>query len=233
MFYLTGDTHGDFRRIAAFCDIQGTSKEDILIILGDAGINYYEPSISNRMKQKITALPITFLCIHGNHEARPQTIPAYHEIEWHSGKVMVEDAYPDILFAIDGQVYDLDGRRALVIGGAYSVDKFYRIKNGLNWFPDEQPSDETKSIVESRIIQLRNRVDLVLSHTCPLRYQPVEMFLPNIDQNSVDYSTEKWLGSIEAQLSYSAWFCGHWHTNKDVHKIHFLFDRICALPAHL
>ena len=39
MIYITGDTHGDFRRVESFCRSADTKKEDILIILGDAGIN--------------------------------------------------------------------------------------------------------------------------------------------------------------------------------------------------
>ena len=40
MIYITGDTHGQFERIEAFCERFATSREDILIILGDAGINF-------------------------------------------------------------------------------------------------------------------------------------------------------------------------------------------------
>ncbi len=40
MFFVTGDTHGCFNRIESFCNKYNTSKNDILIILGDAGINY-------------------------------------------------------------------------------------------------------------------------------------------------------------------------------------------------
>lgn len=43
MIYITGDTHGDFRNVARFCKKMQTSKKDVLIILGDAGINYYGP----------------------------------------------------------------------------------------------------------------------------------------------------------------------------------------------
>ena len=41
MIYLTGDTHGRFERIGIFCDKMQTSRDDILIILGDAGINFH------------------------------------------------------------------------------------------------------------------------------------------------------------------------------------------------
>ena len=32
MIYLTGDTHGDFRRVAAFCDKADTTKDDVLVV---------------------------------------------------------------------------------------------------------------------------------------------------------------------------------------------------------
>ena len=32
MIYLTGDTHGDFRRVANFCDTVESAKDDVLII---------------------------------------------------------------------------------------------------------------------------------------------------------------------------------------------------------
>ena len=38
---ITGDLHGDFRRVQTFCSKYQTTVDDILIILGDAGINYY------------------------------------------------------------------------------------------------------------------------------------------------------------------------------------------------
>lgn len=49
--------------------------------------------------------------------------------EWNGGKVWVEEAYPNILFAKDGEIYDIAGMKTIVIGGAYSVDKFYRLND--------------------------------------------------------------------------------------------------------
>lgn len=64
---------------------------------------------------------------------------------------------------------------------------------------------------------------MVLSHTCPFKYEPTEVFLPMIDQSTVDASTEHWLDQIEEAIEYQAWFCGHWHVNKRIDKMHFLF----------
>ena len=68
MIYITGDTHGDMNRIVRFCERMETSQEDIMIILGDVGLNYYGDSRDRRNKEKVANLPITLFCIHGNHE---------------------------------------------------------------------------------------------------------------------------------------------------------------------
>ena len=71
-----------------------------------------------------------------------------------------------------------------------------------------------------------NKVDIVLSHTCPYKYLPYEVFLPGIDQSTVDQSTEKFLDDIENTLNYKKWYCGHYHTEKIVDKIEFMFESV-------
>ena len=99
MIYLTGDTHRDFSRVKNFCRKHNPNKDDVFIILSDAGINYHSKAHDARYKHVLNKLPITFLCIHGNHEMRPETIPDYREIEWNGGTVYVEMKYPFLLFA--------------------------------------------------------------------------------------------------------------------------------------
>lgn len=129
-----------------------------------------------------------------------------------------------ILFAKDGEVYDLDGIKAIVIGGAYSVDKWYRLERGARWFADEQPDDKVKAHVESKLDELDWKVDIVLSHTCPFGYEPTKAFLPGIDQSMVDTSTEIWLDRIERHLNYRKWYCGHWHIEKSIDRMRFMYN---------
>lgn len=225
MIYITGDIHGEVFRVAAAVDRFKIIAGDVIVILGDVGMNYYGNNRGDKhRKKKLNKLGVPVFCIHGNHEMRPGTIDSYKEVQWHGGTVYVEDEFPNLLFAKDGEVYDLDGRKAMVIGGAYSVDKWYRLRMDMNWFPDEQPSDEIKIRVEQKLEDLNWKVDAVLSHTCPERYMPVEAFMSGIDQSTVDNSTEEWLGRIEENLDYKAWYCGHWHINKRIDGMHFLFD---------
>ena len=231
MYYITGDTHGDFTRIERFCERFHPTRDDVMIILGDAGFNYYGGKRDQRVKQRMAEMPITIFSIHGNHEMRPGKIPSYHLQQWHGGMVFVEDAYPSLLFAVDGEVFDMGGLQTIAIGGAYSVDKYYRLMNGWNWWPDEQPTQEMKKDIEKCLDYQHWKVDAVLSHTVPLKYEPVEVFLPQIDQSQVDKSTETWLDSIEDRLTYRHWYAGHYHTEKEIDRLTLLFESIRELKA--
>ena len=184
--FITGDTHGEFSRIRKFVENNNTTLEDILIILGDAGINYYLGEKDIKLKKELSQLPITLFCIHGNHEARPTNIESYKEVLFLDGIVYQEEAYPNLLFAKDGEVFNFLGHKTLVIGGAYSVDKYYRLLRGYSWFSDEQPSEETKSYVEKKIKENQYKFDIVLTHTCPINEQPRHLFLGTINQSTVD-----------------------------------------------
>ena len=222
MIYLTGDTHGCFTRIGEFVRKMNTTADDIMIILGDAGVNYFGNPKDMSVKAVLSEYSITLFCLHGNHEMRPAAVGTYKMKEFCGGFVWYEENYPNILFAKDGEIYTLGGKRCIAIGGAYSVDKQYRLNRGYGWWADEQPSEEIKAYVEEQL--KNNAVDVILSHTCPYKYEPRETFLPFISQDTIDCSTEKWLDVIEESTNYKAWYCGHWHTDKRIDKMHFLFE---------
>jgi 3-oxoacid CoA-transferase subunit A len=73
------------------------------------------------------------------------------------------------------------------------------------------------------VVAATGRVD------CYERHILVEMSMPGLDQAFVDHSTEEWLDQIEDKLDYNAWFCGHWHIDKRIDKMHFLMHSIEAL----
>ena len=133
MVYITGDIHGEVARVremVAKCDI---TPDDIIVLLGDVGMNYYGNTHGDRhRKKKLNGLGVQILCIHGNHEMRPGSLITYQEYQWHGGAVYAEEEFPNLLFAKDGEVYDLEGYRVIAFGGAYSVDKWYRLQRDLH-----------------------------------------------------------------------------------------------------
>lgn len=223
--YITGDTHADFNKIFKFCNKYKANKNDLMIVLGDAGINYYLNDYDYILKEELLNYPITLFCIHGNHEEIPENIKTYKSKTFNGGIVYYEEKYPNILFAKDGEIYTLNGKKVLVIGGAYSIDKDYRLMMGYNWYKSEQITDECKNEIRNKINQ-DNKIDIVLSHTCPFKYMPYEAFLSGVDQSKVDTTTEKFLNEIESKLNYEKWYCGHYHIDKKIDKIRFMMDDI-------
>lgn len=223
MIYITGDTHGNFQRIKEFCQEQQTTTNDYLIILGDAGINYFGDQ-DNKLKEELTKIPITFLCVYGNHEERPENIKTYQEINLFAGIMYQEKNYPNLLFFKDSEIYTILNKKVLVIGGAFSVNKDLMIERGYKWFKDEQPSELIKKQTLNNLKENNYQVDYILSHTCPYKYLPYEMFYVGVNQDEVDQSTEKFLDLIEELTDYHKWYCGHFHTDKVVDKINFMFE---------
>ena len=232
MIYITGDTHRDFKRIIDFCEKNDTSHEDILVILGDVGINYFLNESDYELKKMLSMLPITLFCLHGNHEERPFNTIGYEETKWHGATAYINPEFTNQVFAKDGEIYNLNGKRSLVLGGAYSVDKYYRIARGWHWFESEQPNDEIKKYVEENLEKNNWEVDIVLSQTCPYDVMPRHLFLSSIDQSTVDNSTEKWLQEIENKLDYKKWYFGHYHDYYVNGKFTMLYNDIIEFNKH-
>ena len=87
-----------------------------------------------------------------------------------------------------------------------------RLANNWSWFPQEQCNEE--EMAAGVALAQSNSYDLVLSHTCPIIYEPTDLFLSVADQSLVDKTTERWLGRIEYNLDYNLWCWGHYHANR-------------------
>ena len=67
-------------------------------------------------------------CIHGNHEERTENISSYKVKIFHDGIVCYEEEYTNRLFAKDGEVYEFNDHKVFAIGGAYNVEKYFRLE---------------------------------------------------------------------------------------------------------
>ena len=253
--YITGDIHGQLNRfleLRRFCKMHDLTNKDWIICLGDVGLNYYGGQNDEVAKSIAATIPANLFCIHGNHEFRPSKKCGYHTRKINgniTGRVWWDAKYPNQFFAIDGEVYkiiaDHEEFNALVCGGAYSVDKYYRLEHGWNWFPDEQPDEKVKKKVMKAICP---DIDFVLTHTCPTSYIPAELFLEGIDQSKVDKSTEEFLEDVLNMFKESSkdimskippwdlkhhqgenlprWYFGHYHGEKYTKNYTMLYKDI-------
>lgn len=153
-------------------------------------------------------------CVRGNHEARPQNVEGMHTIydEDVDGLVYIQDKWPNIRYFKDFGCYMIDNFEVAVIGGAYSVDKFYRLEKGFRWFEDEQLTEE--EMLDCTVDLTGIEADIVLTHTCPICWEPRDLFLPTINQSTVDKSMELFLEEIGTCFGWKVWIFAHYHRDR-------------------
>ncbi len=227
---LSGDKHRNFNNILTIAKMDYKPEETAIIILGDCGADYYLNESDRKFKNALQETGFTFYFLRGNHEERPALVEGM-TIEFDgevNNDVYVHPSWPQIRYFIDGQIYLIDGYTCLTIGGAYSVDKYYRQAQGWQWFPGEQLTKEEMNIIEKSIEGIH--VDFVFTHTCPLTYEPRDLFLSVVDQSTVDKSMEEWLDRIEDKFRWFIWLFGHYHADRlvrpNMEMMYHTFDTI-------
>ena len=226
--YLMSDIHGDFKPVRDFWlraklkEKMTLNREDqVLIITGDFGGNFFFNHRDENFKEKLGKYPFTYFIVRGNHEERPVNCANDYPDKWHheiyfGNHVLVENDYPYIKYAWDFPLkYTINGYSTIVIPGAYSVDKYKRLQMGWSWFEKEQLSEAEMENGKILLDLEQWKCDLVLSHTCPIIYEPTDLFLSCVDQSMVDKSMERYLGEIEYNLDYRAWCWGHYHQHRE------------------
>lgn len=206
MIYLTGDLHGDLED--SRLDFFNTLKEDdILICLGDFGYNWSKYTLEH------FNLPCLTLSVLGNHE-NYNFMNTYKVEKLFGGKVRkLKDR---VYFLLNGELYNIEGNKFLVFGGADSIDKLYRTPY-VSWWPDEIPTQEDFQKALSNIRNSDN-IDYFLTHTCPTKLL-TSMFKY---KDSLYDATSKMIDEIEKELKNKGVkkHCfGHHH--KDINRAYY------------
>lgn len=221
-WWVTGDTHGDFSRFYKLNEAVPDDEVWGVIILGDAGLNFWLNKRDQKNKYRICDKysKLHFYCVRGNHEARPEDVEGM-EVIWDEevgNEIYCQPNFPNINYFIDGYEYNIGSKySALICGGAYSVDKYWRLEKQAagfygGWFANEQLNQEERDTISQ--LAAGQSYDLILAHTCPYEWMPRDLFLSCVDQSAVDNSMELWLGELLQQCSCRVFLCGHYHDDR-------------------
>lgn len=225
MIYITGDIHGNTSQIKYVMDKVNCKLDNVIIQLGDSGFNYYLNKKDKLIKDFVYNYDINWFVIRGNHDANPINNDNMMFVEQYGNYGFIEKDYPNIFYAENGRVYNIQGNIFLVLGGAYSVDKWYRLEVGYKWFVDEQMSEKERN--NFFLFNDKLKVDTILSHTCPYENMPKHLFLSQIDQSTVDNSMEYFLQEVKEKIEYNNWFFGHFHANEEIEEnMYMLYDGV-------
>lgn len=217
MIQITGDLHGEALRFLEnnMGDREWT-KEDHLIVCGDFGFIFFDDERENAFLDYLEKeKPYTICFCDGNHENFP-AIFSYPEEEWNGGRI--HRIRKNIIHLMRGQVYEIEGKSFFTFGGAYSIDRARR-KEGISWWPEEQPTDEEYAIAFDNLKKRDFQVDYIITHTAPQAM--VEKLLagrPGTMQSSFekmcrDFKLMSKLGEILYKAEFKHWYFGHWHTD--------------------
>lgn len=196
---LIGDTHGqEMKKIIDNLDA------DYLIVLGDFG--YYEEELT-RLAYLLKETRCYLCFLDGNHEYFPelQGLPEVSFLGGKAGKVA-----HNIFWLKRGEVYSIGGYRFLVFGGAYSIDKNYRIP-GESWFEMEEYNEMELENLKCNIAKYQGTFDYILTHDAPKsiaeKIIPPYLMVPN--------RTITLLETIKKDCRFQHWYFGHHHIDWD------------------
>jgi predicted phosphodiesterase len=157
MILLLGDIHGDYRVLQRAIDKANEVGAAALIQVGDFGLfRGFGMNNEEQFKNVVYTSKCPVYFIDGNHDdcTRWKT---YTE---------VSQVYPDIPFYYipRGTVMEIDGRTIAFMGGAASIDKKWRLADGLHW-------DENELISNEQYARMRDNaedktIDMFITH-CP------------------------------------------------------------------
>lgn len=166
--FVTGDIHSELSRLneVNFPQQHELTKEDIVIILGDFGLVWYNKEIYgedsyslNRENQKLDWLndrPFTTCFIDGNHENHDRLDTEFPVVAFHGGKA--HQIRPNIYHLMRGEIFDFEGYRFFCFGGAASHD----IQDGILYQKDFGCLADLISLYQFNASQhLRQRIDKI------------------------------------------------------------------------
>ncbi len=226
MIYVTGDCHGDFSRFEKE-RYSNLTKNDYVIICGDFGGIWHDKMIPRQEKKNLKDLSkksFTTLFCDGNHE-NFNRLNKYPIIKWHGGKV--HKITNSVFHLIRGEIYEIEGKKIFVFGGAESHDikdgivnineynkieklkkkhAAFRIRN-VNWWDLEMPQKEDFENGLKNLEEYNFKVDYIVSHCAPTSIQNyINKYYP-INQLT-DYLEE-----IKEKVIFKKWYFGHYHKN--------------------
>lgn len=252
--YITGDMHGDYRRLAKkerrMLPFYMGGK-DYLIVCGDMGLLWNKKDKEFEYNVDwLSKLPFTILFVDGNHEGF--TLLNEYPVEiWNGGKV--HKISENIYHLLRGQVFEIEGKKIFAFGGAQShdiqggvLDKTdpaydimrrdaiikglpYRVLNE-SWWAEELPAEEEMQEGRDNLEKVGWKVDYVVSHCASTSIQK-EIGVRRGMVYEKDILTE-YFKELEQKLTYKQWFLGHYHINAYIDTKHtVLYTQIIPIEG--
>ena len=195
-----------------------------MIVLGDFGFSWNKSLQNSWNALDIACLTLSVM---GNHENYDLIKSCAVE------RVFGADAYklnPRTFYLMNGEIYNIEGIKSFVFGGADSIDKAYRVPY-VSWWPEEIPSYGEFRRGLNNLEKNSWDIDLFFAHTCP---SDVSLSLFNYPHKLKD-PTEDMLSQYECEIQKNnpekeyTFLFGHHHNFKWGSKYICLYNQVMSL----
>lgn len=180
---FAGDTHGNLSHLRYLIKVAGWEGLDRIVVLGDFG--YWEHTeegvqFLDKLNTLLQESNVHLFFVDGNHDNVDLLREKYpHGATLDTGSLRYGFATPvreRIWYLPRGLRWTWHGARFIALGGAYSVDKQWRVdaekkkgKPGTLWFPGEQMTDMDMARI---LAEDNGPVDIMLAHDKPMASDP-------------------------------------------------------------
>ena len=206
MIYLIADPHGGESMAGLEAFLRQAEKEDLLIILGDLGLQFENTKENKAFTEWFLSLDYQIALVEGNHENHP-FLNRFPEEMWCGGRV--NRLTEKIVRLQRGNLFVIENKTFFVMGGCKSSEKWKEM--GL-WYPGEEPNAEELRLGYETLAACHHRVDYILTH----KYD-VEQLKELAEDPLSLLGLQRYL---DRNVSFAHWYSGHWHRAFSVDEKH-------------
>lgn len=215
MLRIVGDLHGEeWRFTDEYMPGQsGWDADDKLIVTGDFGFVFHGEKNYLSERNKLDALakkPYEILFVDGNHEGFDYLVDYPEELRYGAPARRIRD---NIFWLQRGCIYTIEDKTFFTMGGAYSMDKAFRMSyqeicGEKIWFRQELPSSEEYHRAIDTLEKAQMKVDYIITHTAP------KSIIPRVIGKMPDPHDMELTGFLDwiyHEVNFKKWFFGHFH----------------------
>lgn len=240
--YVIADIHGSTTCLKTIIENSkvNLTKDDFVIIAGDAGLTY-GPFTIGSLKKYMKDFPCTWIIMRGNHDTRYWR-DYFKNDRWEvDGNYLYQKKYPNIKYVKDeGSVENIQGYNFLFVPGCYSIDKYIRLENDLPYEEEEELTDEELKDIIDYVQKDYDDIDFVIGHTFPRKLEPYikDLFIPTVVQDFVSKRTENALDEIMHYINsgkkFKHYFGGHFHDDRELAtKYTMVFNKMLNVEDYI
>lgn len=203
--FIVGDCHGNLENLERVQNkYPNLTKNDYVIVCGDFGFIFRKEADQFERYQlnEIENYNFTTLFILGNHENFSR-FKDYSIEEWHGGRV--HRIGKTIFHLMNGEIYEIGGKKFFCFGGAQSPDRAYRIPY-QTWWPEEVPTKEEYNRAIDSLEKIGFNPDYIITHAMP------DFFIKELyGGRAITDKVGQMLNDFLYRCTYKTWYCGHYH----------------------